>query len=227
MGLFRWAGVRPLAAVAVVAATLGVLLFLNDEDGGDAPSPVSGPSTTTPLLPAEDLSTADMSGWRHRGRGGFRVTGPATDPVYVGRGGPGILFVAERLTDFRLDLEFRAPKGSSDSGVFLRLSEPVAPSAAREGVEVQIKPDGTGVTATGAIFSLEPPIVATFPQPGVWHHLRIEVVGDRVSVAIDDVAVNQFPTRTNSSFPPSGYMGLENHSVDDPVAFKAIRLRRF
>ncbi len=90
------------------------------------------------------------------------------------------LCTEEEFADYELQLEYRLPPADGNSGVFLRGQ-----------VEVQLRGPGRGLGAegSGAIFGLSPPRSAPQRPPGAWNRLRVVHVGDRVSVWINGVLV--------------------------------------
>jgi cytochrome c len=95
--------------------------------------------------------------------------------------------------------------------------------AVREGHEIQIDdvgaPDGEPVHQTGAIYNVCGPSKVTSKQPGEWNTFVIRVRG-QIYVTLNDEAVANF--KGNRS--PSGYIGLQNHSVKSQVLFRNIAI---
>lgn len=88
-------------------------------------------------------------------------------------------------------------------------------------------PDGSGTSATGAIYDLQPPLVLVVTEPGTWYRMRIVVGGERIRVYIDSVLVNDFTARTGGTVKSCklhGYLGLQNHADADVVRYRSIRL---
>jgi hypothetical protein len=90
------------------------------------------------------------------------------------------LCTEEEFADYELQLAYRLPPTGGNSGVFLRGQ-----------VEVQLRGPGRalGAEASGAIFGLSPPSSDPQRPPGEWNRLRVIHVGDRVSVWINGVLV--------------------------------------
>ena len=120
-----------------------------------------------------------LAGWsprdgRHPGcwevEGGvLRATPPCVD-----------LLSAARYDDFRLRLEFRYPRGSN-SGLYLRGR-----------YEVQIQDDrgkAPDPLRIGAIYGFIAPRVNAAGRAGEWQSLAIELLGRRVTVSLNGVAV--------------------------------------
>lgn len=173
------------------------------------------------------ISTPGLEGWQHSGAGSFDVTVENGLAVYTSRGGLGLLWYETQLGDFEVTLDFQVAETRTNSGVFLRVPDPMDEAYVSRSFEVQIDTGGEGTAATGAIFDVQPPIVTQPLQPGVWHGMRIRAVGSRILVWIDDVLVNDFRARTGGkvvSYAPEGFLGLQNHSDADVVRFRDVRL---
>lgn len=216
--------VHGVAAIVVAGGTVVVMTLLTRDDAG----PTTTPSTMAPIsneTSAETggrlLSRRDLAGWRHAGDGGFDVTVEAGRPVYVTRGGPGVLWYGRALGDFEVAFDFEVREERSTSGVFLRMPRPSEGAAAFKGVEVQISTRGIKFLTGGA---MEETLVFFAPMPGRWHHARARVVGDQIILWMDGSVIHQFPTQADESFPGEGYLGLENHSSSDIVSFRDIRM---
>ena len=90
------------------------------------------------------------------------------------------LLSAARYDDFRLRLEFRYPRGSN-SGLYLRGR-----------YEVQIQDDrgkAPDPLRSGAIYGFIAPRVNAAGRAGEWQSLAIELLGRRVTVSLNGVAV--------------------------------------
>lgn len=201
----------------VLAASVGLL-----------PACDSGPSRDEASAPGgRVISTPDMHGWHQTGEGGFDVTVEGGRAVYTSRGGLGLLWYEERLGDFELTLELQVAEGRTNSGVFLRVPDPLDPAYVSRSFEVQIDTGGEGTAATGAIFDVQEPIVAAPLAPGVWHRMDIRAIGSRVLVWVDEVLVNDFLAHTGGkvgSYELEGLVGLQNHSEADVARFRNVRL---
>ena len=108
------------------------------------------------------------------------------------------------------------------------------------GHEVQIYDGDTGEPQkTGSIYNFDPigsPPSGT-PAKGAWNDYEIRVVGQHYTVVRDGVVINEFdnaPGRQSSrpSDPPTdlrqfaeGFLGLQNHGVNDVIDFRNIRVR--
>lgn len=188
-----------------------------------------GDATWTPLFNGEDLT-----GWEHVGEGRFVVG----DGLLKTEGGMGLLWYTERmLRDVVLQVEYRNPDGKN-AGVFIRIpdrpTEPWMP--VHHGYEVQIDDRGDDRHVTGVLYSLTE-AMARPSRPGEWNVLEIFLDGDRTIVTVNGVLVTYYregdpvPPRTEDweperrPRPEEGYIGLQNHSAEDTVYFRSIRVR--
>ena len=159
--------------------------------------------------------------------------------------GKGLLYYAERpFGDFTLELEYLPESGGAAAGVFLRL--PQAPAtldaAERSAYEVKLGEDPKmpvwrepvhytrSVYITGAINSVGADSVHHRDQMspnralnralGEWNTLRVDAVGQRYTVWINDEKVNDFFGRKATE----GYIGLVNRTPDYSVRFRNVRV---
>ena len=177
-----------------------------------------------------------MHGWQQAGDGGFLQV----FDILETQGGPGLLWhTREVFGDFRLELEFQYADRSDNSGVFIRIPELNGSAsgdwlpAVDRGYEIQIDPRGintkTGaendpLSSTGAIYQLSPPTRMDVTRgPWVWNTLAIEAVGNRITVAINDVLVNDFTDANPRSL--KGHIALQNHHAGSKVQFRNIRIK--
>jgi hypothetical protein len=206
-----WAVAVGLVASAAVAATVA------DES----------PSLAT-TRGSRVISDKGFTGWTHWGPGRFEAGKAADKTIYITRGGMGLLWFEEDLSDFAVRFDFRVGRSGGNSGVFVRVPDPVDENHVHRSFEIQIDPEGTGTAATGAIYDVQPPLVTIVPEPGQWYRMRIVAEGDRIRVYIDGALVIDFVARsggTVESYELHGYLGLQNHSQEDVVRFRQISLR--
>lgn len=186
---------------------------------------VTGGSSETARL----ISTPDLKGWRHSGEGSFDVQTRDGTTIYITRGGMGLLWWKQELNDFEVSFDFKVSRSGGNSGIFLRVPDPTVDTYVYESFEVQVDPRGVGTSATGAIYSVQPPLVPVVPQPGTWYRMVIRASGEEVRVLIDGVLVNVFRARAGGqveSYALEGHLGLQNHSANDVVRFRDIRLTK-
>jgi hypothetical protein len=108
------------------------------------------------------------------------------------------------------------------------------------GQEVQIYDGPTGEPQkTGSIYNFDPLNLAqAMPTPkGVWNDYEIRVVDQHYTIIRNGVVINEFdntPGKASSRAgdPPTdqrqfaaGYIGLQNHSTNDKIAFRKVRVK--
>ncbi|MEQ8850369.1 MAG: DUF1080 domain-containing protein [Phycisphaerales bacterium] len=214
---------------------------LPDDDGADAATPsqptgpttarvISAPAGYTPLFNGRDLT-----GWSASGDiAAFKVENGeilVTDAAYG-----GWLRTNKTYRDFDLLLEFNVPEGGN-SGVGLRGSSGGDP--AFTGFEVQIY-DNFGEEPTlrscGSVYEAIAADSMAVNKPGEWNTYRIRLVGDRLSVWLNEVQIHDnerlddrgFFRSEDSPLPlntraTTGYISLQDHG--DAVRFRNIAIR--
>jgi hypothetical protein len=108
------------------------------------------------------------------------------------------------------------------------------------GHEVQIYDGTTGEPQkTGSIYNFDPIVLpgAGTPPKGAWNNYEIRVVGQHYTIIREGVVINEFdntPGKQSSRAgdPPTdlrqfaeGFLGLQNHSTNDVMDFRNIRVR--
>lgn len=124
--------------------------------------------------------------------------------------------------DFELLVDWRIPKGG-DSGIYLR---------GNPQVQIWDQPPTAPNAGSGGLYNDEkhpsrPLAVADHP-PGEWNTFRIRIVGDRVSVHLNDVLVVDDTPMENywqrgQPLPPRGSIELQSHG--GPLEFRNIFIR--
>jgi hypothetical protein len=170
----------------------------------------------------------NLDGWRHAGRGGFRID----NGMLMTMGGMGLLWYSARpFESFELTVDWKVTKKSDNSGVFVRFPALTVADdqdgdpqvAVSQGYEIQIDdegaPDGAMIHKTGAIYGIQPPAKIASKPPGEWNTFLV-----RVEEQIYNVTLNGEPVITNFKGNRSlrGHIGLQNHSPKDQVFFRNI-----
>lgn len=176
-----------------------------------------------------------LENWRHTGEGRFVIE----DGHARTDGGMGLLWYAgETFGDCVIRVEYRAPEGTDNSGVYVRIAEePDDPwFAVHHGYEVQICDDANPFHSTGAVYSMSK-ATANPMKPGDWNTLEITLDGEMILVDVNGVRVNTFnpsnPVPERQAYyepergprPTSGYIGLQNHDPGDVVLFRHVSVR--
>lgn len=183
----------------------------------------------TPLFNGRDLagwevmqtsgSGADQQNVHVRGSGGWSASGGV---LTCSSAVPGWLKTLREYDNFILQLEYRMPLASSNSGIYIR--SPDTGHLSNVGMEVQIlegqekQSNFTGdiVRAAGASGSSPHPARATGSPPradGLWNQLEISCDGDYVQVKLNGTSVAATSMATNAALrdrPRKGFIGLAN-----------------
>ncbi|HEX6022133.1 MAG TPA: DUF1080 domain-containing protein [Solirubrobacter sp.] len=109
------------------------------------------------------------------------------------------------------------------------------------GQEIQIYDGPEGEPQkTGSIYNFDPlDLTQAMPTPkGKWNDYEIRVVGQHYTIIRNGVVINEFdntPGKQSSRAgdPPTdqrqfeaGYIGLQNHSTNDRIAFRKVRIKK-
>lgn len=155
----------------------------------------------------------DLSGWNVHGTEKWYVE----NGILVCESGPdeeyGYLATNEEFKDFELELDFKQV-ADGNSGVFFRSS---LNGTKIGGWQVEIAPPGNN---TGGIYEsyVKGDWLAEIPEekedilkPGDWNHLRVRVIGDRVSTWLNG---QEMADVTNELIggEPEGVLALQIHS---------------
>ena len=144
----------------------------------------------------------------------------------------GWLKSAQQFADFRLRIEFRFVTDDADSGLFVRAvaEESFGPGWPSRSYQVQLRnPVGASrFPAVGGVFRHGmPPGDTDFDAAaaarlstgtGQWQTLEIEVIGEKLSVKLNDTVL----TRAGGIVNPSGYIGIQGET--GVVEFRAIEI---
>jgi hypothetical protein len=178
--------------------------------------------------PEDDTSTlydGSATGWSQAGPGGFT----STDGTLTSFGGMGLFwYSAKEFKSYTLTLDWRLT-GDSNSGVFIGFpsssDDPL--SAVNNGYEVQIDATDVPAKTTGAVYGFQtadiPARDGALNPPGEWNTFELRVTGEHLEVFLNTKKVNDF-TNTDPARSLAGHIGLQNHSADDHVSFRHIRI---
>ncbi|GAA1360280.1 ThuA domain-containing protein [Streptomyces beijiangensis] len=167
-----------------------------------------------------------LDGWKQAGPGKFNVV----DGQLQSEGGMGLLYYqAKQFNAYSLKLDWKMT-GDDNSGVFVGFPESDDPwSAVNKGYEVQIDASDAPDRTTGSVYSFKSANIKARDQvlrpPGQWNSYEIRVQGERLTIFLNGVKVNDFTNTDPVRSLKDGYIGLQNHSADDQVAFRNIQLK--
>lgn len=167
-------------------------------------------------------------GWNHYGPGHFTLD--AKSGVLESVDGMGLFWYSRRMfRDFVLDFEYKCSQKTTNSGVFVRVPEvPTSDDYIYHSFEIQINDAGRGIHRTGAVYDAEAPTADAEKPTGEWNHMRITLVGKRIRVELNGVAVLDWeaePRGKVRDFAEEGYIGLQNHDSISPVFFRNIFIK--
>jgi HEAT repeat protein len=132
-------------------------------------------------------------------------------------GGGGSLSTVDDYADFELLVEWRIGKGG-DGGIRLRGAPQVLVR------DSEVHPEGSGGLLDGERQTVPPSAKADRPA-GEWNRLRIFLIGERVTVYLNDrrVVDNRILERQRGSEAPAGPIGLVAHR--GPLLFRHVFVR--
>ena len=175
----------------------------------------------------------DLTGWEMVGRGSFVVE----DGMLKTEGGMGLLWYKPKpFGNTTIRVVFKTIGEHANSGLYIRIPEPPRDPwyAVHNGYEVQIDGRGDEWHSTGALYSLSKVSAKNQKPPGEWNTMEIELRGQKTTVKLNGMKVNEFtgnqpvPERkawyepVRGPRPDSGYIGLQNHDAKSTVYFREI-----
>jgi hypothetical protein len=161
-----------------------------------APAATTAPATAA--TPAQGTpTTGSFDGWRQLGSTNWRIENGefvATD------GGNGTLVTQDSYTDIHISAEFFVDAGATNSGIFLRASDPdrIADTNAYEVNVYDERPDQSG--RTGGIVNIAAPS-AVINAAGNWNTYDITAQGDHLVVVLNGVTTVDVHDSTYASGP--------------------------
>ncbi len=209
------ASFRRTAAAAVATVTGAVLAVVGTSS---VPVQAAEPGYTV-------LYNGSTAGWSQAGGGGFTNSGG----VLTSFGEFGTMwYSAKQFRAYSLRLDWRMA-GDDNSGVFVgHPAQSAAWSSTTAGFEVQIDATDAVDRTTGAIYRRQAADVAArdaaLKPPGQWNAYELLVQGERIQVRLNGVKINDFVNTDPSRSLQQGYVGIQNHGVDDVVSFRNIRI---
>ena len=175
-----------------------------------------------------DGTEASLANWTQSGGGGFERDGCEIKSF----GNFGLLYYSaeEFQAPYSLKLEWMKP-GDDNSGIFVGFPADGANTvntAISEGEEVQIDSTDDPDSTTGAIYNEQAADAAArdaaLNPDGEWNEYEIRVEADRIIVFLNGVKINEWLEDDPNVDLAQGYIGIQNHGVDDDVFFRNIRI---
>ncbi|MFC5834185.1 ThuA domain-containing protein [Nonomuraea insulae] len=172
------------------------------------------------------LYNGSTTGWAQSGPGSFGNS----DATLTSSGGMGLFWYnAKQYTSYSLKADWKLT-GDSNSGIFVGFPNPGGDPnvAVNQGYEIQIDASDTPDRTTGSIYGFKAANLAArdaaLNPPGEWNTFEILVEGQRIRVYLNGSLINDF-TNTDPNRNLDGYLGLQNHSSADQVAFRNVRIK--
>ena len=155
------------------------------------------------------------------------------------KSGGYILMHEREFGDFILRCDVKLSKPKTNSGIFIRVSNPKNP--VQSGFEIQVHGGkGTGMHSFGAIYDLVPPSKNMNKAVGEWNSVEITCKGPEMSVKINGEQVSKInlddykepkkrPDGSKHKFgdirklPRKGYLGFQDHG--SKVWYKNVRIK--
>jgi hypothetical protein len=177
----------------------------------------------------------DLSGWEHVGEGSFEVV----DGMLITKGGMGLLwYTKQKFQDCKIKVVFTG-QDKNNAGVFIRIPErPIeAWMPVNKGYEVQIDDREDEYHKTGVLYSM----TKAKAKPSMvrkWNTMVITLDGNRTLVEVNGTLITDFvegdlvPEKKYSWEPDrgprpiTGYIGLQNHGLDDLIYFKEVSFKK-
>jgi hypothetical protein len=211
------AGVTETRDATVVTRTDDIVGWIGDQTLDACQAPVEDGFTAL-----YNGGSAPASQWSVVGEGKtaeadceLRLTDGAALLQYTGRRMPAA---------YTLRLDFKATAADADGGIVVGLPR-ATDAAGTRGVEVQLKPTGTGDAATGAILGLNPPTASAERPHGAWNTLQVTVASRRLTVRINGTPVNDYTVADPARLLASGFVALRADPAHPQVRFRSIRMR--
>jgi len=191
--------------------------------------------------PVELFNGRDLTGWKQRG-GAAKYD--IADGAIVGRSVPDtsntFLTTEKEYGDFELELDFKIDDPTFNSGVQIRShARPEGDGERVFGYQIEIDPRSDRAWSAGLYFeggsdkrpdgwlndlSKNEAARKAF-KLGEWNHLRIVASGRHIQTWINGIPAADFTDSDDAAFTPSGFIGLQVHSVGKTEEPKEVRFR--
>ncbi|SFT33150.1 Glucose/arabinose dehydrogenase, beta-propeller fold [Actinopolyspora lacussalsi subsp. righensis] len=200
-------------------------MHLSRSDAAPNCEPVQPEQGYTSLF---DGTVASMNGWKQAGPGGFEHTANCT---LRSTGGMGLYWLGDRqfTAPYSLKLDWKL-SDQDNSGVFVGFPDPGDDpwSAVNNGEEIQIDPTDAPENQTGAIYDEQAPDQekrdAALNPAGEWNTYEIVVTEESITVHLNGARITHWVDDDQNVDLSNGHIGLQNHSDEDTVAFRNVRV---
>ena len=180
----------------------------------------------------------DLTGWRNN-NGKPIKTEVEDGAIQTYKSGGYIVMHEREFGDFVLRCDVKLSKPKTNSGIFIRVSDPKSP--VQNGFEIQVHGGkGTGMHSFGAIYDLAAPTKNMNKPIGEWNQVEVICKGALISVKVNGEKVSEVnlddfnepkkrPDGSKHKFgdvkklPRKGYLGFQDHGSQ--VWYKNVRVK--
>ncbi len=173
----------------------------------------------------------DLSQTRQAGPGSFTVVDDGAEGCRLeSQGGLGLLWFNTKTYDnFVLRTQFKTSKDTDNSGIFVRFPDPgTDPNVAiAQGHEIQIREGVAGDgedQKTGSVYNFKRETARAAKPAGQWNDYEIRYEAGKYTITLNGTTVNEW-TNDLKQAKSAGYIGLQNHSTNDTVSFRNLRIQ--
>jgi hypothetical protein len=225
--------VRQLSLAGGLALWVTCAITAQAADATVSPPNNRVPETLLASLPRTDDETGfrllfgqnTADGWKQCGPGGFTVT----NGVATSHGGMGLWWHTNRMfTNFVVRGEWRFENRESDTGVFVRFSDPGQEpwSAIKSGHELELgdDPEGKDPTwRTGTLYPFQPPTHVPTKPVGEWNTYEFAAITHTYIIRINGETVTVWTDPKQRS--AAGYIGLQNYQAGKGTQHRRVRIK--
>ena len=224
---------RRLVTAVGIIFTLGLTMITPAIDAPVSPPNNRIPASISRLLPQADneagfrpLFGRDASdGWTQCGPGRFTLT----NGVATSHGGMGLWWHTNRaFTNFVIRGEWRFENRESDTGVFVRFSDPGRDpwNAIKSGHELELGDDLEGkdpTWRTGTLYPFQPPTHVPTKPVGEWNAYEFIATGQTYIIRINGETVTVWTDPKQRT--TAGHLGLQNYAEGKGAQHRRLRIR--
>ena len=173
----------------------------------------------------------DLAGTTHAGPGCFNIVNDGAEGCrLVSNGGLGLLWFNTKTYDnFVLRTQFKTADDTDNSGIFVRFPNPgTDPNVAiNQGHEIQIREGIAGDgedQKTGSVYNFKRETARAAKPAGQWNDYEIRYEAGKYTITLNGTVVNTWQNNLQQA-KQGGYIGLQNHSTNDEVSFRNVRIQ--
>lgn len=222
-----------IASILGIVCLLGTTVAVLADDAPTSPPNNHIPESINRLLPRPSdeagfrplFGRSASDGWAQCGPGSFTLT----NGVATSHGGMGLWWHTNRtFTNFVVRGEWRFENRESDSGIFVRFSDPAQDpwNAVKSGHELELGDDPAGkdpTWRTGTLYPFQPPTRVPTQPVGEWNSYEFAVVDHIYVVRINGETVTVWTDPKPRSI--AGYIGLQNYQEGKGTQHRQLRIK--